>query len=152
VWNCGGYESVEALRLLDGLVEIYMPDLKFSRASSAERYARAPDYPVRAWAAVREMHRQVGDLVVERGVARRGLLVRHLVMPGGGAEGREVLDFLASVSARTCVNVMGQYRPAADVLGAEGRRKYAEIARPVSLEEVAEVREHARRLGLRLVD
>ena len=98
------------------------------------------------------MHRQVGDLVIDGGVARRGLLVRHLVMPGGVQEGREVLDFLASVSPRTCVNVMGQYRPAADVLQAEGRRNYSEIARTVTLQEVAEVREHARRLGLRLVD
>jgi len=152
VWNCGGYESLDALRLLDGLVEIYMPDFKFSRAASAERYAHAPDYPARACAAIVEMHRQVGDLVVEKGVARRGLLVRHLVMPAGGEESREVLDFLASVSPRTCVNVMGQYRPSADVLRPDGRRKYAEIARTVTPQEVAEAREHARRLGLRLVE
>jgi len=152
VWNCGGYESLEALRLLDGLVEIYMPDFKFSLSASAERYARAPDYPARACAAIGEMHRQVGDLVIDRGVAWRGLLVRHLVMPGGVQESREILDFLASLSRETCVNVMGQYRPAADVLRPDGRRKHAEIARTVTLEEVAEAREHARRLGLRLVD
>jgi len=152
VWNCGGYESLEALRLLDGLVEIYMPDFKFSLSASGERYGRAPDYPARACAAIGEMHRQVGDLVIDRGVARRGLLVRHLVMPGGVQESREILDFLASLSRETCVNVMDQYRPAADVLQPDGRRKYAEIARTVTLEEVAEVREYGRRLGLRLVD
>jgi putative pyruvate formate lyase activating enzyme len=152
VWNCGGYESIEALRLLAGLVEIYMPDFKFSLSASGQRYAQAPDYPARACAAISEMHRQVGDLVAENGVAKRGLLVRHLVMPGGVREGREILDFLVSISPQTCVNIMGQYRPAADVLGSEGRRRYPEIARTVTLEEVAAVREYGRRLGLRLVD
>ena len=152
VWNCGGYESLEALRLLEGLVEIYMPDFKFSLSSSAERYCQAPDYPARASAAIGEMHRQVGDLVIEGGVARRGLLVRHLVMPGGTAESREILDFLASVSPRTCVNVMGQYRPSSEVARPDGRRYYAEIARPVAPAELAEVRAHALGLGLRLVD
>jgi len=152
VWNCGGYESLEALRLLEGLVEIYMPDFKFSLSSSAERYCQAPDYPARAGAAIGEMRCQVGDLVIEGGVARRGLLVRHLVMPGGAAESREILDFLASVSPRTCVNVMGQYRPSAEVARPDGRRYYAEIARPVAPAELAEVRAHALGLGLRLVD
>jgi len=152
VWNCGGYESLEALRLLEGLVEIYMPDFKFSLAASAERYCQAPDYPARASAAIGEMHRQVGDLVIEDGVARRGLLVRHLVMPGGAAESREILEFLASVSPRTCVNVMGQYRPSAEVARPDGRRYYAEIARPVAPAELAEVRTHALGLGLRLLD
>jgi putative pyruvate formate lyase activating enzyme len=151
VWNSGGYELPEVLRLFDGLVEIYMPDFKFSRSASAERYCRAPDYPDRAREAIREMHRQVGDLVVEGGAARRGLLVRHLVMPGGAEEGREVLDFLAALSARTYVNVMAQYRPAGDVIGKEGRRRFAEIARHPTADEVAEVRGHARRLGLRSV-
>lgn len=152
VWNCGGYESLEALRLLEGLIEIYMPDFKFSLSSSAERYCQAPDYPARAGAAIGEMHRQVGDLVIEGGVARRGLLVRHLVMPGGTAESREILEFLASVSPRTCVNVMGQYRPASEVARPDGRRYYAEIARPVAPAELAEVRAHALGLGLRLLD
>ena len=150
VWNCGGYESVEMLRLLDGLVEIYMPDVKFIRAASAARWCNAPDYPDAARAAFREMHRQVGDLVIERGVAVRGLLVRHLVMPGGAAEGREILDFLAALSPNTCVNVMGQYRPAGEVLDPRTRRQYADIARRPTAEEVAEVRGHARGLGLRL--
>ena len=96
VWNSGGYESAEVLRLLDGLVEIYMPDFKFSLSDSADRYCRAPDYPDRAREALLEMHRQVGDLVMEGGVAARGLLVRHLVMPGGAGESRGVNTVRAS--------------------------------------------------------
>jgi len=152
VWNSGGYESVEVLRLLEGLVEIYMPDFKFARPESAERYCCAPDYPERAREAIREMHRQVGDLVVENGVARRGLLVRHLVMPGGAEESREILDFLASLSSRTFVNVMDQYRPAGLVAGSEGRLRFPELARRSALGDVSEARDHAWRLGLRLAD
>jgi len=152
VWNSGGYESVEVLRLLEGLVEIYMPDFKFSRSESAERYLSAADYPERAREAIREMHRQVGDLVVEDGVARRGLLVRHLVMPGGAEESREILDFLASLSSRTFVNVMDQYRPAGLVAGSEGRSRFPELAKRSALADVSEARAHARRLGLRLAD
>ena len=163
VWNSGGYESVEVLRLLEGLVEIYMPDFKFIRSESAERYLSAADYPERAREAIRKMHRQVGDLVVEDGVARRGLVVRHLVMPGGAEESREILDFLASLSPRTFVNVMDQYRPAglaveprqarpARVAGPEGRSKFSELARRSALGDVSEARAYARRLGLWLAD
>jgi len=152
VWNSGGYESVEVLRLLEGLVEIYMPDFKFIRPESAERYLAAADYPERARKALREMHRQVGDLVVEDGVARRGLLVRHLVMPGGLEESREILDFLASLSPRTRVNVMDQYRPAGLVAGLEGRSRFPELAKRSALADVSEARASARRLGLRLAD
>jgi len=150
VWNSSGYESVEVLRLLEGLVEIYMPDFKFGCSESAERYCRAPDYPERAREALREMQRQVGDLVIEGGVARRGLLVRHLVMPGGLEESREILSFLASLSPRTFVNVMGQYRPEGVPATAEGRAEYPEIARRPTGEEIAEARAEAQRLGLRL--
>ncbi len=150
VWNSSGYESVEVLRLLEGLVEIYMPDFKFGCSESAERYCRAPDYPERAREALREMQRQVGDLVIEGGVARRGLLVRHLVMPGGLEESREILSFLASLSPRTFVNVMGQYRPEGVPATAEGRTEYPEIARRPTGKEIAEVRAEAQRLDLRL--
>jgi len=152
VWNCGGYESVEVLRGLEGLVEIYMPDFKFACRESADRYCGAPDYPERAREALREMHRQVGDLRVEDGVARRGLLVRHLVMPGGLAETRQVLEFLASLSLRTRVNVMGQYRLAGLVLRPEGGRGWAAIARRPTPDEVAEARRLAIGLGLRLAE
>ena len=150
VWNSSGYESAEVLRLLDGLVEIYMPDFKFSRSESAQRYCRAPDYPDCARAALAEMHRQVGDLVVEDGVARRGLLVRHLVMPGGSDESREILTFLASLSPHTFVNVMGQYRPAGKVRGAAACGTFAAIARPPTPDEILDARRCALTLGLRL--
>ena len=150
VWNSSAYESVEVLRLLDGLVEIYMPDFKFSLSDSADKYCGAPDYPDRARAALVEMHRQVGDLVMEGGVAARGLLVRHLVMPGGAAESRQILTFLASISSRTFVNVMGQYRPAGRVRGAAACGEFAAIARPPTADEVIGARRYALTLGLRL--
>ncbi len=151
VWNSGGYEYADVLRHLEGLVEIYMPDLKFMRRESGERYCRAPDYADRAREALAEMHRQVGDLIVEGGVARRGLLVRHLVMPGAREEAREVLDFLANgISANTLVNVMGQYRPASEVATHDGRAAYPELARRPTPDEIASAQDYARELGLRL--
>jgi len=147
VYNCGGYESVETLRLLDGLVNIYMPDFKFWRRESADRYAHAPDYPQRARESVREMYRQVGDLVVENEIARRGVLVRHLVMPGGGKEGSEILDWLATeISIDTYVNVMGQYRPA------HRAHEFPEIDRRPTDAEILDLKTHARQLGLRLAE
>jgi putative pyruvate formate lyase activating enzyme len=114
VWNTGGYDTPETLALLDGVVDIYMPDMKYSDPAIADRLSHVPDYPAVNRAAVREMHRQVGDLVLDpRGVAVRGLLVRHLVLPGGLAGSEEVFRFLATeVSTNTWLNVMGQYHPA----------------------------------------
>ncbi|MCE5240506.1 radical SAM protein [bacterium] len=147
VYNCGGYEALAALRLLEGVVDIYMPDAKFLDAGVAQRLCDAPDYPERMQAAVREMHRQVGPLQVDaEGIARRGLLVRHLVMPAGWSTSPEVMRFLASVDADIYVNVMDQYRPcyrAAEV---------AEIARRVTVEEVQQARQAARAAGLRRLD
>jgi len=113
VYNSSGYDSPETLKLLKGVVDIYMPDFKFWQRDTATRYAKAPDYPDVARKAIKEMHRQVGDLVMdEAGVAVRGLLVRHLVMPGTIEETREIMKFLArEVSVDTYVNVMDQYRP-----------------------------------------
>ncbi len=113
VYNTGGYERVEALRLLDGIVDIYMPDFKFWDESWAERFCHAPDYADMARAAIREMHRQVGDLALNsEGIAVRGLLVRHLVMPNGVAGTGDIMNFLAQeISPNTYVNVMDQYRP-----------------------------------------
>jgi putative pyruvate formate lyase activating enzyme len=146
VWNCGGYESVEALRCLDGLVDIYMPDLKTLGADFAARALLARDYPERARAALAEMQRQVGDLRTDaRGVAERGLLVRHLVMPGRGADARACLEFLArEVSSRACVNVMGQYHPCGEAY------EVGDLDRGPTGEEVSSAKAHARRLGLRL--
>ncbi|MEN6466838.1 MAG: radical SAM protein [Syntrophaceae bacterium] len=113
VYNCGGYESVEALKILEGIVDIYMPDFKFWDNHCAERACGIDDYRERAREALREMHRQVGDLEINAdGIARRGLLVRHLVMPNNVAGSRDVLKFLADeISRRTYVNIMDQYRP-----------------------------------------
>lgn len=113
VYNSGGYDRIDTLQLLDGVIDIYMPDFKFWDPEAARRTCRAPDYPETARRALKEMHRQVGDLELdEGGVARRGLLVRHLVMPGGMAGTPQVMRFIArEVSPRTYVNVMSQYRP-----------------------------------------
>jgi putative pyruvate formate lyase activating enzyme len=113
VYNSGGYDLPDTLRLLDGVVDIYMPDFKFWDPEVAGRACGVPDYPEVAKAALREMHRQVGDLAMdERGIARRGLLVRHLVLPDGLAGTRRVMRFIAQeISRATYVNVMSQYRP-----------------------------------------
>lgn len=148
VYNCGGYESVATLRLLEGVVDIYMPDFKFGDPEPARRYAAAPDYPERAREAIREMHRQVGDLVLDaRGIAVRGLLVRHLVLPEGLAGTSRVCQFLAQeISTETYVNIMDQYHPAGRLerLGPLGRR--------ISREEHADALALARAAGLQRLD
>jgi putative pyruvate formate lyase activating enzyme len=112
VYNTGGYDSVEMLKLLDGFIDIYMPDMKYSDSKVAEQLSAAPDYPQVNREAVKEMHRQVSDLQTEKGVATRGLLVRHLVLPENLAGSFEIIDFLAEhISRRTAINVMDQYRP-----------------------------------------
>ena len=113
VYNTGGYDSVETLKLLDGVVDIYMPDMKYSDEKIAEELSGIKDYPKVNKAAVKEMHRQVGDLQLdEHGVARRGLLVRHLVLPNGLAGTEGVVKFIAQeVSTNTYLNIMAQYRP-----------------------------------------
>ncbi|MFQ5597084.1 MAG: radical SAM protein [Nitrospiria bacterium] len=113
VYNTGGYDSPEALALLDGIIDIYMPDMKYGDSSIARKYSKVRDYFERNRAAVKEMHRQVGDLVLdENGVALRGLLVRHLVFPENLAGTGKVLAFIADVlSTNTFVNLMDQYRP-----------------------------------------
>ena len=113
VYNTSGYDRVDTLRLLDGIVDIYMPDFKFWSSGVAEATCNAPDYPEVARRALLEMHRQVGDLVIDTdGVARRGLLIRHLVLPERAAGTADVMAFIArDLSTDSYVNVMGQYRP-----------------------------------------
>ncbi|MFO7859915.1 MAG: radical SAM protein [Desulfosalsimonas sp.] len=127
VYNCGGYETQETLRLLQGIIDIYMPDLKFMDPGIARRACDAPDYPETAKAALKEMHRQVGDLLVNpQGIAVRGLLVRHLVLPENLAGTREAMAFIAKeISPNTYVNIMSQYRPMGHAA------KVPELARPV---------------------
>lgn len=147
VYNCGGYESVETLRLLDGLVDIYMPDFKYADAEVAQRYSGVEDYPRAAKAALREMHRQVGDLELDaRGVARRGLLVRHLVLPDDLAGTGEVAAFLAELSSQTYVNIMGQYRPC------HRSHEHRALARRPSAAEMERAFRSARAAGLHRFD
>jgi putative pyruvate formate lyase activating enzyme len=148
VYNTSGYDSVESLQILEGIFDIYMPDFKFWNESFSEKYCRAPDYRETAIAAIREMHRQVGDLVVsEEGVAERGLLVRHLVMPGGIAGTEEIAKFLAEeISPHTYVNVMDQYRPCGSA------RNDTIIRRRLTGREFGEATEAARKAGLGRLD
>jgi putative pyruvate formate lyase activating enzyme len=117
VYNTGGYDSVSTLKLLDGVFDIYMPDLKYTLPEISERYSLAPDYPEKAKLAIQEMHRQVGDLTLDRnGIALRGLLVRHLVLPLDLAGSREAMRFLSTeISRNTYVNIMAQYHPCGEV-------------------------------------
>ena len=144
VYNTGGYDSPEALALLDGVVDIYMPDMKYGDSSLARKYSKVRDYVAANQAAVRAMHRQVGDLVLdEHGIALRGLLVRHLVLPDGVAGTDQVLAFLANeISRNTYLNLMDQYRPCyrAD--------EYPELDRPITADEYRDALAAAARLGL----
>jgi putative pyruvate formate lyase activating enzyme len=140
VYNTSAYDGLESLRLMDGLIDIYMPDFKFWEPGTARRLARATDYPAVARAAIVEMHRQVGDLVFdEDGLAVRGVLVWHLVMPGQTAEAEAIFGWLAEdVSVDTYVNIMGQYRPEHRVSTSD---RYSDIdRRPTSAEMAAAYR------------
>jgi len=116
VYNCGGYEALRVIKLLEGVIDIYMPDFKYFDPEMALRYSAAKDYPETAMAAIKEMHRQVGDLVIESasggGIAKKGLLVRHLVLPEGIAGTEGVVKFIAEeISRNTHINIMDQYHP-----------------------------------------
>jgi len=147
VYNTGGYDSAETLKLLEGLIDIYMPDMKYADRAVASELSGAPDYPRVNFAAVREMHRQVGDLHVEHGLATAGLLVRHLVLPENLAGSPQIIDFLAGeVSPHTAINIMDQYRPCYQA------HAHPKINRRPTRDEIATVRQHARRKGLTLID
>jgi putative pyruvate formate lyase activating enzyme len=148
VYNTGGYDSPEALALLDGIIDIYMPDMKYGDSARARRYSKVRNYFEANQVAVREMHRQVGDLVLDtNGVALRGLLVRHLVLPDDIAGTEKVLEFLAEeISRDTYLNLMDQYHPCyrAD--------EYPELNRPITDAEYADALAAAERLGLHRLD
>jgi putative pyruvate formate lyase activating enzyme len=153
VYNTSAYDSLESLRWMEGVVDIYMPDFKMWNPESCLLYLKARDYPEVARMAIKEMHRQVGPLKFdERGLAKRGVLVRHLVMPGMVEESKAILRWLAEeVSPETYVNVMDQYYPAGRViLGDRHSEKYRAINRRVWEEEYQAVVDTARELGLRL--
>ena len=147
VYNTSAYDSIESLALLDGLVDIYMPDFKYWDSEMARKYSRAPDYPEVARRAIKEMHRQVGNLLIAPdGLAQRGLLIRHLVMPDDVAGTQEVMQWIADeLSPETFVNLMAQYYPAGKV----SRSEHAEINRRVTPAEFERAVEAARHAGLK---
>ncbi|MBC8319023.1 MAG: radical SAM protein [Desulfobulbaceae bacterium] len=143
VYNSSGYDAVDTLRILDGIIDIYMPDFKFWNNQSSKKYSKAPDYPEMARKAITEMHRQVGDLKRDtQGIAVSGLLVRHLVMPGSLDETEQIMKFLASLSPEIYVNVMEQYRPC------HKAHEYQQIARSLTPDEYKEALNAAHDAGL----
>jgi len=148
VYNTGGYDSLKTLALLDGIFDIYMPDMKYSNEPTARRLSKVKDYPVVNRAAVAEMQRQVGDLSMdERGVALRGLLVRHLVLPGGLAGTEETMHFLAEeISRDTYINIMDQYRPCYKA------HEFPEVNRRITSAEYSEAVGLAQEAGLHRLD
>ncbi len=148
VYNTSAYDSIQSLRLMEGLIDIYMPDFKFFTYEPSKTLLKAKDYPTRVREAIKEMHRQVGDLRFgSDGLARRGLLVRHLVMPNHVNEARDIFQWLAEeISPDTYVNIMDQYRPLHQVDGSNPR--YDVINRLTRREEMDEARRAARQAGL----
>ncbi len=150
VYNTSAYDSLDSLQLMEGVVDIYMPDFKFWDSEAGRHYAKARDYPQAARRAIKEMHRQVGPLVLdENDLALRGVLLRHLVMPGGVAGTREILEWIArELGPDTYVNLMAQYRPAGKV----SSQDYVQINRPISPEEFQQALAAAGIAGLRRLD
>lgn len=148
VYNTGGYDALDTLRLLDGVVDIYMPDMKYASGALANKYSRVKNYPTVNRAAVKEMHRQVGDLQVdEQGLAQRGLLVRLLVLPHNLAGVRQTLRFLADeVSTATYLNLMDQYYPSYNAW------RFPELNRSLSPREYETALQIARETGLTRLD
>jgi len=146
VYNCGGYESVATLALLEGVFDIYLPDMKYADERVAQELSGPKDYVAAARRALREMYRQVGDLETdEEGIALRGLMVRHLVLPGNLSGTREVLGFIArELSTETYVNLMDQYRPCFKAQG------HPSLGKRVGREEMTAAYAAARELGLRI--
>ncbi len=146
VYNTGGYDSVETLELLEGFIDIYMPDMKYADEKIGEELSAVPGYPAVNFAAVREMHHQVGDLKTQRGVATRGLLVRHLVLPENLAGSFEIIDFLSEeISPSTTISVMAQYHPCYKAA------QHPKINRRPTSEEIQSARQYAIKKGLNVL-
>jgi putative pyruvate formate lyase activating enzyme len=144
VYNTSAYDSLHSLQLMDGVVDVYMPDFKLWDPERCRRLLRAPDYPEAARAAIAAMHAQVGPLRVdEDGLALRGVLVRHLVMPGMLEDTREIMAWLGALSPDTYVNVMDQYQPAWKTVGMAG-----DLGRRLRPREMAQAEALARAAGL----
>jgi len=144
VYNCGGYESTDVLKLLEGVVDIYMPDTKYSDEEAASKYSDARNYPEVNRKALLEMHNQVGTLQIQNGIATRGLLIRHLVLPHNLSGPFKTLDFIAHrLSKDSYVNIMAQYRPCYMA------EKYSELSKKITFSDYSQVTEYARKLGLK---
>ncbi len=144
VYNCGGYESIEALEILDGIIDIYMPDMKYSDDMSAKKYSNAPDYFEINKIAVKEMYRQTGDLKIHRGIANKGILIRHLVLPENLAGSQKIFEFIANeVSPDTYVNIMAQY------YSCHSASKFPEIDRRITTREYMGAIRLAEKTGLK---
>ena len=150
VYNTSAYDSPESIKLMDGVVDIYMPDFKFWEAEMARQYSKARNYPEAARRVIKAMHEQVGDLVLdENGLALRGLMLRHLVMPGGIGGTREIMEWVArELGPNTYVNVMAQYYPAGKV----SKKEYVDINRNITDDEFQEALAAARAAGLWRLD
>ncbi|NWF51590.1 MAG: radical SAM protein [Nitrospirae bacterium] len=147
VYNCGGYESIQALKILEGFIDIYMPDFKYIDPQMALKYSYAKDYPESAKSSIKEMHRQVGDLYIDKGVALRGLLVRHLVLPQGIAGTEGVVKFFAEeISKNTYINIMDQYHPCFKAFD------YPPLNRRITNKEFDEAIKLAKDYGLNRID
>ncbi len=144
VYNTSGYESMETLRLLDGIVDIYLPDMRYSDNAAAMKYSTAPDYPELNRAAIKEMYRQVGNLVLdEEGIAKQGLIIRHLVLPGNRAGTEGVMKFLANeISKDVSISLMSQYFPA------HRAGEFKELNRRIASEEYEEAYQIMLKYGL----
>ncbi len=144
VYNCGGYEALPTLKLLEGIVDIYMPDVKYFNDDHALNFSQAQGYTEVIKNALKEMHRQVGDLDLnKRGIAKKGLLIRHLVLPNDLATSKKALDFIAKeISVNTYVNVMDQYHPAYQA------HEYELLKYPLYFHDYKEIVNHAVKLGL----
>jgi len=146
VYNCGGYEELDTLALLNGLIDIYMPDFKYNLPEWGQQYSKIKNYPQKAQIALQEMDKQVGGLKVdEQGAAFRGLIIRHLILPGGLENTKKVLDFIKEKLSPDClVNLMDQYYPAHQAF------RYPELSRRLTGREYAEAYRYAQKLGIRL--
>jgi len=144
LYNTSGYDSIKSLRQLEGIINIYLPDLRYASDKWARKFSQAPDYVAHARAAIQEMYRQVGELVLdEAGLAQKGLIVRHLILPNRLAGSQESLTWLADeVSPTVAVSIMSQYFPAHRAL------RTSSLSRTVSASEYSEVVELVHRLGL----
>ncbi len=147
VYNCGGYESLESLKILKGVVDIYMPDFKYGNSKNGFLYSRAKEYMEFAKIAIKEMYRQVGDLIIEQGIAKRGLIIRHLVLPENLADTEEVMKFISTeISRNTYVNIMDQYYPAYKAF------QKPPLDRRITYNEYREAVEIAKKYGIYRID